>query len=49
MERYYFLPISYKAVLKEYNFLTQVELSQKYLGYYVPENLYLILQNNNKL
>jgi hypothetical protein len=44
---YYLLPLSLRDILFSEGVLEKCEESKKYNGYYVPENIYLILKNKD--
>jgi arginyl-tRNA--protein-N-Asp/Glu arginylyltransferase len=44
---YYLLSASYINILEQENVLLKCEPSKIYMGYYVPEHIYLQLKNKN--
>lgn len=44
---YYLLPLSLRDILFSEGVLEKCEESKKYNGYYIPENIYLILKNKD--
>lgn len=44
---YYLLPLSFRDILFSNQVLDKCEQSKTLEGYYVPENIYLLLKNKN--